>query len=84
MAVATLIDVSVAYNGRQALGPIRLQVNSGETTALVGPSGCGKSTALRLLAGLERPSAGQVVRMSEEARLPLSSRRRLSRPGKRF
>ena len=52
MAVATLNDVSVAYNGRQALGPIRFQVNSGETTALVGPSGCGKSTALRLLAGL--------------------------------
>ncbi len=62
MAVATLNDVSVAYNGRQALGPIRFQVNSGETTALVGPSGCGKSTALRLLAGLESPSKGQVIR----------------------
>ena len=62
MAVATLIDVSVAYKGRPALGPIRLQLNTGETTALVGPSGCGKSTALRLLAGLEAPSAGQVVR----------------------
>jgi NitT/TauT family transport system ATP-binding protein len=61
-AVATLTDVGVAYNGRQALGPIRLQLNLGETTALVGPSGCGKSTALRLLAGLETPSTGQVVR----------------------
>ena len=62
MAVATLIDVSVAYTGRPALGPICLQVNAGETTALVGPSGCGKSTALRLFAGLETPSLGRVVR----------------------
>jgi NitT/TauT family transport system ATP-binding protein len=61
-AVATLHDVSVTYGGRQALGPIQLQVNAGETTAIVGPSGCGKSTALRLLAGLEAPSAGQVFR----------------------
>lgn len=62
MAVATLHDVSVTYGGRQVLGPIHLQVNAGETTAIVGPSGCGKSTALRLFAGLESPSAGQVVR----------------------
>lgn len=60
--IATLMDVLVAYGGRPALGPIRLHLTAGETTALVGPSGCGKSTALRLLAGLESPSSGQVVR----------------------
>jgi NitT/TauT family transport system ATP-binding protein len=60
--VAALEGVEVAYGGRPALGPISLQVSAGETVALVGPSGCGKSTALRLLAGLERPSRGEVRR----------------------
>ncbi|WP_141726251.1 ATP-binding cassette domain-containing protein, partial [Actinacidiphila rubida] len=37
-----------------------LQVRAGDRTAVVGPSGSGKSTLLHLLAGLERPSGGQV------------------------
>ncbi len=38
-----------------------LTVPSGEIVSLIGPSGCGKTTLLRLIAGLERPSAGAVV-----------------------
>ncbi|MET0439407.1 MAG: ABC transporter ATP-binding protein [Devosia sp.] len=43
-----------------AVGPLDIRFNAGETTALVGPSGCGKSTLLRLIAGLEKPTAGSV------------------------
>ncbi|HEX5377536.1 MAG TPA: ABC transporter ATP-binding protein [Phenylobacterium sp.] len=61
--VATLDAVEVDYPRRgRALGPFRLSVAAGEIMALVGPSGCGKSTALRLLAGLEPPTRGTVVR----------------------
>ncbi|MCB9885484.1 MAG: ABC transporter ATP-binding protein [Planctomycetes bacterium] len=42
------------------LGPLSLELPSGTRTALVGPSGCGKTTLLRLLAGLQTATAGQV------------------------
>ncbi len=62
MILAELDAVEVDYGGRKALGPFSLGLAAGEIVALVGPSGCGKSTALRLLAGLEAPSQGQVRR----------------------
>ncbi|TAK68409.1 MAG: ABC transporter ATP-binding protein, partial [Dehalococcoidia bacterium] len=40
---------------------LNLSVDDGEFLVLLGPSGCGKSTALRLVAGLEEPSAGTIV-----------------------
>jgi NitT/TauT family transport system ATP-binding protein len=46
--------------GTVALDGVDLMVREGEFLSLLGPSGCGKSTALRLMAGLSRPSAGSV------------------------
>ncbi len=45
----------------EALGRITLSVDEGELVTLVGPSGCGKSSLLRIVAGLEPPTQGQVV-----------------------
>ena len=62
MTVAALREVEVDYPRGRALGPFSLEIGAGEIVALVGPSGCGKSTAMRLLAGLEAPSRGEVIR----------------------
>ena len=43
-----------------AVDDVSLSIGAGEFFALVGPSGCGKTTTLRMLAGLERPTAGRV------------------------
>jgi ABC-type sugar transport system ATPase subunit len=56
-------DVTKAFPGaetRPALSSFSLDVAEGEFMILVGPSGCGKTTALRLVAGLERPTAGTI------------------------
>lgn len=44
----------------KALKPTNIEVVQGEFIAIVGPSGSGKSTLLHLLAGLDKPSSGQV------------------------
>ena len=56
-----LRDVGKAYaGGTTALAGLNLDVGQGEFVSLVGPSGCGKSTALRLVAGLTQPTAGEI------------------------
>jgi len=58
-------SVSKRFTGRYgevvALNDLSLEINPGETVAVLGPSGCGKSTALRLAAGLEAPDTGEVT-----------------------
>lgn len=47
-------------HGVQALTPTTLDINGGDMTVLIGPSGCGKTTMLRMIAGLEPPTAGTI------------------------
>lgn len=55
-----LLRVSKSYKSYQALFGIDLQIRKGEFFSLLGPSGCGKTTTLRLIAGFEEPSSGEV------------------------
>ncbi|MGA8257057.1 MAG: ABC transporter ATP-binding protein [Nocardioides sp.] len=55
-----LDGVSVAYDGTPAVIDATLTVPDGAVVAVLGPSGSGKSTLLRAVAGLERPTAGQI------------------------
>ncbi|MEM9465977.1 MAG: sn-glycerol-3-phosphate ABC transporter ATP-binding protein UgpC [Actinomycetota bacterium] len=62
MAPVTLDKITKIYpNGFQAVTDLSLELEDGEFMVLVGPSGCGKSTALRMIAGLEDISGGELV-----------------------
>src|SRR3954449_13145431 len=62
MATVTYDHAQRLYPGaeRPAVDDLNLEIADGEFLVLVGPSGCGKSTALRMLAGLEDVTEGQI------------------------
>src|ERR671930_2113279 len=61
MAEITLDNVTKRYpDGYEAVKDMNLAIEDGEFVILVGPSGCGKSTALRMVAGLEDITEGQL------------------------
>ena len=61
-----LRDIGVDYDGKPFLRGISLTAERGERVSLVGPSGSGKSTLLRVIAGIERPSTGEVIINGED------------------
>src|SRR5580704_18163774 len=65
-AKISLKNVARNYQRQQggrvdALKDINLEVRAGEFLCVVGPSGCGKSTLLHLIAGLDKPSGGDIL-----------------------
>ena len=63
--VLQLDSVEKTFGAETAVEALSLAVNDGELLTLLGPSGCGKTTTLRLIAGLERSTAG-TVRINDE------------------
>ena len=60
MPVIRLENLSKSYGDTEVLHGINLEMQDAEFTVLVGPSGCGKSTTLRMIAGLESVSSGEI------------------------
>ncbi|MBD0393981.1 MAG: ABC transporter ATP-binding protein, partial [Microcoleus sp. C1-bin4] len=65
-ATDTALDVELrkvfkVFNGETAVRGVDLNIRQGEFFSILGPSGCGKTTTLRLIAGFETPSAGELM-----------------------
>ena len=61
MAEVRLSNVSKAFGATQALADVSLTIPDGAFVVLLGPTGAGKTTTLRLIAGLEKPDAGDIA-----------------------
>src|SRR5215469_8603135 len=60
MALISVRDLVVEYDGRRVLDGVDLDIEPGQITVLLGGSGSGKSTLLRQILGLERPKSGSI------------------------
>lgn len=59
--VAQLVGVTKVFGGTVAIADVSLELRAGEVLALLGENGAGKSTCVKLLAGVHRPDAGEVL-----------------------
>ncbi len=62
--MSTLIelkDVCKAYDGQNVVDNVNLNIEKGEFVTFLGPSGCGKTTTLRMIAGFEKPTSGEIM-----------------------
>ena len=72
-------NINKSFEGKKSdklsvLEDINLTINDGELICLLGPSGCGKTTLLRLIAGLDQPTSGEIVANGEVVEKPSGDR----------
>ena len=77
-APVELMAVSKRYGSVTAVDAISITIPSGKLVTLLGPSGCGKTTTLRMIAGLETPSGGQILIGDDDVTLLPPSERDVS------
>src|SRR5260370_12761091 len=75
MAFLELEDISKKFGQNTAVDHINLFVEQGEFLTLLGPSGCGKTTILRMVAGFEIPSQGNILLDGEDITNRAASKR---------
>ena len=74
-AIIELIDVKKEFDGVSVVENMNLYVRKGEFVTFLGPSGCGKTTTLRMIAGFELPTSGQILLNGEDiSKLPPNQR----------
>ncbi|MCY9515288.1 ABC transporter ATP-binding protein [Paenibacillus apiarius] len=60
MLMIELVNVEKHFAGQPVVHPLSLTIDEGEFLTLLGPSGCGKTTILRMIAGFEQPTTGEI------------------------
>ena len=74
-------NINKSFDGRgknlSVLEDINLTIDDGEFVCLLGPSGCGKTTLLRLIAGLDNPTSGEIVANGEVVENPNNQKRKI-------
>lgn len=59
--IISLKNLTKAFDGKKVVNNINLDIKKGEFVTFLGPSGCGKTTTLRMIAGFEKPTFGEVL-----------------------
>ncbi len=67
--IISLRHVSKEFDGTTVVDDFNLEVRRGEFITILGPSGCGKTTTLRMIAGFELPSSGEILLNGEDISL---------------
>jgi ABC-type branched-subunit amino acid transport system ATPase component len=68
VVMLSIHNLNVAYDERQVLHDVSLQVEAGQVLALIGPNGSGKSSLIRALSGVIKPRSGEVGVQGKDAR----------------